>query len=334
MTKRNKILYSLGALVLLFLLAGFLIPGVIQIEKEACTDIPKPYLYNIINDLSTYRSWNQSHFEISSDQSAVQNPLKGVNSVLEITSDDSMSGIVKIISASTDSIVYETTVEGKKQSEKSIFRITERDGMTCIHAVVEIRRPFPSNITGFIAAIGHRKSLKKSLQQLTDTAEKRYREGIYRGYKINEEAQEARYFIINRSEVKIENTKQFYTQNISALYQALLDAGINSSGMPCGLFFKWDEQKEIADMAAAIPVLSELYIRDTGSFQIPARRVLVIEYFGDSANSGVAHFAMNDYMADRGLLQDVPVIEEYVTDPSKEPDPAKWLTRIIYLPAE
>ncbi len=31
-----------------------------------------------------------------------------------------------------------------------------------------------------------------------------------------------------------------------------------------------------------------------------------------------------------GLKHKAPVIEEYVTDPGKEPDSSKWLTRIYF----
>ncbi len=39
---------------------------------------------------------------------------------------------------------------------------------------------------------------------------------------------------------------------------------------------------------------------------------------------------MGDFMKDRQLFMDVPMIEEYVTDPTKEPDPEKWTTNIYY----
>ena len=43
---------------------------------------------------------------------------------------------------------------------------------------------------------------------------------------------------------------------------------------------------------------------------------------------------MDEYMKDFGLLNNPPIIEEYVTDPSTEKDPAKWLTKIIYYIAQ
>jgi hypothetical protein len=40
--------------------------------------------------------------------------------------------------------------------------------------------------------------------------------------------------------------------------------------------------------------------------------------------------AMDEYMAERKLQQIPPILEEYLTDPTLEPDTSKWLTRIVY----
>ena len=39
---------------------------------------------------------------------------------------------------------------------------------------------------------------------------------------------------------------------------------------------------------------------------------------------------MNDYLQQKKMTSSLPVIEEYVTDPTVEKDTAKWLTKIIY----
>jgi effector-binding domain-containing protein len=101
--------------------------------------------------------------------------------------------------------------------------------------------------------------------------------------------------------------------------------------MPCGLFYTWDEAKLKSDMAAALPTLAQLNnIPETNTVSIPSKPALKIVYHGDKRKSGNAHNAMGDYMKDRQLLMDVPMIEEYVTDPTKESDPEKWITNIIY----
>jgi len=63
----------------------------------------------------------------------------------------------------------------------------------------------------------------------------------------------------------------------------------------------------------------------------PASKALLINYYGAYDSNELAHIALNMYIQKNGLHMKKPVIEEYVTDPMSEPDPGKWLTRIIYL---
>jgi len=64
------------------------------------------------------------------------------------------------------------------------------------------------------------------------------------------------------------------------------------------------------------------------------RRALVVDYYGDPAGTTIVHDAIDEYMADRDLHFDWPVVEEYVTDPADEPNQEKWLTRVIYYLSE
>jgi effector-binding domain-containing protein len=83
-------------------------------------------------------------------------------------------------------------------------------------------------------------------------------------------------------------------------------------------------------MAVAVPVLTPVAVKDLGSETFPMQNAASIDYYGDSAKNQMAHFALNDYVQDRKLTQTSPVLEEYVSDPIKEKDPSKWLTKIYY----
>jgi effector-binding domain-containing protein len=43
-----------------------------------------------------------------------------------------------------------------------------------------------------------------------------------------------------------------------------------------------------------------------------------------------AYDALDLHFAANRLTPRMPVVEEYLTDPSKEPDPSKWLTRVVF----
>jgi len=100
--------------------------------------------------------------------------------------------------------------------------------------------------------------------------------------------------------------------------------------MPGGLFYKWDETNGTTDMAASIPVKESIEIAGTNLHTIPAGKAIQVDYYGDYAGSAEAHYAIDEYMNDYGILSNVPIVEEYVTDPTEEKDPKKWLTKITY----
>ena len=57
--------------------------------------------------------------------------------------------------------------------------------------------------------------------------------------------------------------------------------------------------------------------------------MFLIEYFGSYEKSANAHYAMDAYMKEKGVIQSF-VLEEYITDPMTEKDTAKWQTNIFY----
>ena len=85
-------------------------------------------------------------------------------------------------------------------------------------------------------------------------------------------------------------------------------------------------------MAAAIPVKGDAKTKVKGyeTMVVPAGKNLHIAYWGGYHGTGTAHMAIDDYMKEKNLLQETPIIEEYVTDPGVEKDSTKWLTNIYY----
>jgi len=127
---------------------------------------------------------------------------------------------------------------------------------------------------------------------------------------------------------------QFYATNVGAIFGKLQKSGVTSIGKPCGLYFKWDVGSDQTDMAVALPVENAITIPGATAYTIPSGNALQIDYYGKPENSIDAHYAMDDYLKDYGLLSNPPVVEESVTDPSEEPDPSKWLTKITYYIAQ
>ena len=83
-------------------------------------------------------------------------------------------------------------------------------------------------------------------------------------------------------------------------------------------------------MAAAMPVNRPLKAEGIQTIRVPRGTAYSVDYYGPYDKVGPAHLAIDRYFKENGLTLKPPVIEEYVTDPTKEPDSSKWLTRIYY----
>ena len=101
-------------------------------------------------------------------------------------------------------------------------------------------------------------------------------------------------------------------------------------GMPTGLFYTYDEKTGTTDMVAAMPVKGSPTVTGFETFLIPAGKEVCVDYFGPFEKMGEAHFAIDDYLKEKKLVQSPPAIEQYMTDPMMEKDTSKWLTRIVY----
>ncbi len=193
---------------------------------------------------------------------------------------------------------------------------------------------FPFRPFNVLMKAGFKKTYKNGLAKLKSIAELRAKDKVYRGHKINELILDKKHYLINRQEVKLENIQQFYATNLGALFMKVQNGNLQMEGMPSGLFFSPDNNSDLIDMAAAIPISEAKNVEGAQLLTLESGRALQINFYGDYSGTTEAHTAMSDYLKDYGLFKKVPVIEEYVTDPGVEKDPSKWLTKISYYISE
>lgn len=150
-------------------------------------------------------------------------------------------------------------------------------------------------------------------------------------YEIKESTIEAKTYLGIRNEVTFDKIGAMFNENLPKIFADAGNAGVQPAGAPVGLFYKWDPKAMKTDMAAAIPVADvNAKVGSWQKLEVKGGKALVVDYYGAYEKSEAAHNAMDKYIADNKYKQIAPVVEEYITDPMKEPDTSKWLTRIVY----
>ena len=326
---KKYLIYATLVVVFLMILSIFLTKEY-HVYQERTYSVPKNILYNAINDLNTQKEWNAKATLDTAFQISFSGPAKGRDASGVYTSTIYGDGNIIINKDSMDLI----KMDDNGNNEKSRHYVYSFSSVDSVHTLLKVEASSHSGFLSNLLHIIHKWKLKKqiniSLDNLDIVVKNRFENNIYRGYQIKETVMNQKFFIALRSEVAMDNVGQYYTKNISALYQKAINANITIAGMPCGLYYTWDEKTKKSDMAAALPTLAEVNIPEAETVNLPTNAAVIIEFNGDNSKAASAHFALDDYMLDHDLINKPPVIEEYVTDPAKEADPAKWKTNIIY----
>lgn len=153
----------------------------------------------------------------------------------------------------------------------------------------------------------------------------------FRGYTVETEERPATTYCGKRQKVGWDKLGAFFGAAFPATAEALGKAGVAVTGAPSALIFEWDTIAKAADVLAGLPVAdTTAKVAGLVLAQVPAGKVLAVAYHGAYEGTGKAHAALEDMMKAHGLALRAAEIEEYVTDPTQEPDTAKWLTNIYY----
>lgn len=322
---------GLGLLVLMGLLIvlSFLISKEVNVRESYNFKAPKEYVFNLVNNVKTYSVWNAWITNDPMIELTFNDKTIGEGAGYSWSSEQSGSGSIyydKVIGM--DSIMSTMRFEGMRDGKVNYY--FERDGgETKLTWELKLELGIPFNLMKLFFEFSIKKAYKSSFKNMVYEINNRVK-GKYGSFQINEVQMKEKHYIMSRDEVAFSNIQRFYTRNMGAIFKKIQNEGFVMDGSPSGLFFKYNEKNGVTDMAAAIPVTESISLAGLTTYTIPAGPVASLDYYGDYAQTQEAHEAIDEYMKDRSLLYNPPVVEEYVTDPLEEKDPNKWLTQIRY----
>jgi effector-binding domain-containing protein len=326
-------------LILIYAALCFLGPKNFNTDESISIDAPAPVVFNLVNSLQKAELWNDWSLNDTAMVTTYNNIVQGVGAESNFESPTQGKGSQKIIeSIKNEKVSTQLAFDGWDGVNIADFLLTSSGDKTDLRWTFESGSELPFIMRGAFMVMGLKGSMKDSyragLENIKRIAEERAQKSLYNGYTINIVELGERNYLIKRGQVPMSSAEKFYSNSLTSLFSILQQSGVEMDGRPCGLYYKWDFESSTADMAAAIPLAEALSIDGASSLRIPEGQVIQVDHYGDSASSADAHYAIDDYMKDNGLFQELPMVEEYITDASTEEDPAKWLTRISYYYSE
>jgi effector-binding domain-containing protein len=328
------LLYTLGAIAALVVTLGIFARKDYHIERSIEIEAPRAVVYDQVRFFRNFAKWSpwgkiDPNMQVSYD---------GIDGVPGATycwegNSDVGKGTQTLKSANPDRIDIEVKFTEPWASTSPAFFVLEDKGeKTRVSWGFDMHVGFPWNAMAMLTDInrGVGKDYERGLGNLKKLCEN-IMHPRYNGYEVTESDMPAQYFVGLRDTIKIGDIQDFYSKNMPKIIVSMLDT-TKTAGTPSGLYWLWDDKNQVTDMAAALQVATETKQVTGGytTFVIPAGKALTVEYFGTYDSIGNAHRALDLYIAEKKLQQLSPVVESYITEPAKEPDTSKWLTKVIY----
>lgn len=322
----------LGALIGLVLLLGLIAPKEMKTARSITINAPMEKVFSTVNDLSTWEKW--SPWKEMDPESVITLGEKTVGEGASYTWKGDITGSGEMTiedSKLNESILVNVAFDGMG-SAKAPFTFTRADQGVQVSWGFDAKMPFPMNAMLLFVDMAEQtgKDFEKGLSNLKNLIEMEEKNNAPK-QTIVETAMPFSYVVGIRGKVNMSEMQQFYTENLGKVYSALAGKGITPAGQPCGVYFSWDDAGQSTEMMAAMPVAEAVDLGgEFETLKLPEGKAVVLNFYGNYENLDRAHNIIDNYVLAKKLETVMPVMEEYVTDPGNEPDPNKWLTRVIY----
>jgi len=324
----KKVLRFIGILILI-LFVGYLIlcvtsPAELNIERSTTINAPKAVVWNQMVNLKNYENWSPWLEQDSTIKSVITGPDGQPGNKSEWTSTNSGSGNMTITSVDGYTMYYDlvfiTPFEGEA---KCWYKVEGKDGaVTATTAYTQQSGFWGRGMNALFTKKMLEASFDRGLELLKEYCESGKAEVPY---NIQENTFPATSFATVRKVLKFEEMDGFFGPAYGQLGAA---AGSTITGNAAAIYYKWDEEHGETDCAAAFPVSGP--VKGMEMVDVPESKAYTLQYTGPYSGLYGAHMAINEYIQAKGV-NDVMVIEEYISMPPEQTDSNKYVTNIHYL---
>jgi len=327
-----KIVLGIVAVVAaLFLIVGLFAPSDFHVERYTTMDAPRNAVFAKINDVKTWEEWGPWMVDptIKIEYGDV---TVGEGATYSWTSEEMGNGAFKMVESVPSEKITSELDFGAGDPMNGHWKFEDADGGgTKVSWGMSGKMPYPFNALSLIMGNSEAEQMfDQGLANIKEICEKEAADRTYGGFKIAEIDFPERNYLTIRDNVSMADISQFYANNYPKLVGAIMGGKAEMDGMPSGIYYDWNEETGIIDMAAAVGYkggdVNDQYaqVRVNG-------KALAIDYYGNYDGIGAAHEGMDEYLREHNLPKQRLVVEEYATDPGAEPDTSKWLTKVFYL---
>lgn len=341
--KQMKVLKIIGILLLLIivlaLVASLLLPKSLEVERETTIDAPIEVVWTMVNTLDSQSKWSPWQNIDSNMKSEIIGKDGEVGAKLSWESDHEKVGKGEHELSLVDAELYRIEsalrfVEPWESKGSTYIQLEKgEEDQTIVKWGFKMETPIFTNLfmTLFNAKGNIAKDYDKGLESLSNMSEALALQAeLEPTFEIRKEERPAMNYLGMKEDVRIDSLQAYFMRSMPPYHQFMKEGIVDTTYPASALYYNWDPENNVTTVTSAMVWIGTDIPENKEVYQVEAGTFLIIDYYGDYSGMEGAHMAMNKYIQENNYNMLGPVIEEYVTDPEKEADPGKWLSRIVY----
>ncbi len=326
----KRVLWSLLALVVVFMVIGLFLPSKVHIEREIIVKASASDVYDFIAFPTNFSKWSPWYDLDTNAKYVFFDPYfgKGAGFSWSSNADDVGNGKYEIIETVQNKQIDIALDFGEMGTSYSSYIITENGADTKLTWTfdTDMGNWPPMRWMGLMMDNMLGKDYEKGLAKFKTVIEKQPKAHVARVYQTMFEGANV---LSMRGIINPRDIGQTLAKNYGAIMKYMQDNNIPMTGMPFARYHTWSSTS--TDIESGIPIGS---VATPGigisSLRLQPGQVVVVDFFGPYERSEMAHDAAVNWAKENGKKLDGAPWEVYVTDPGTEPDPSKWLTQVYY----
>lgn len=327
----KKILKFLGILILVLLIGSLFISKEYKTEKSIVINAPASVVYDQVNNLKNWQSWEPWRKEDPSMKISYEGPESGANAKYSWVSEKMGNGTMTITESTANKNVKTALNFGPGGDAYGGFNFEEVAEGTKV--TWDFNFPVGWNPIGKYMTLmmdgEMQKKMTEGLDDLKKSAEAAPKPEAAANIKIEEKDIAATPYMFVKATSTGENISNVIGESYGKVGEAMGKQKLTQAGAPFCIYYKWENNNFEFD--AGIP--SSGAGKDDGEVkagELKAGKAVVATYFGPYEGTAKAHEAVDAYMKEKGLTPIGNAWEVYANDPMVVKDPAKFQTDVYY----
>lgn len=332
MTKKLIVILLAVLLLAIYLIACLLGPISYRGERQTTIAGSYPLVYLFINDIKEWPKWYS--WDKLDPSLKYKAGAREVNIGANFAFDGKKfgKGYAELIASEKDSFLTASLVNSNLPSEMIMNWDIKAQGNQFVYvkSSLRLKKPIPFFKRAFYH--GFKSEMDLMLQQDLDGLKNYIEKLVNTDFGIKQEQfKEKKYFGVLEI-VLASKLPSFYARVYPKIYKYLDSLKVIPTGPPVNLTYDWEGKSGYVQAMAALPV--DKYVKPGLGFEfvdVPTNDCLKLEHFGPYSTLRNAHARLDYIFRRNNQVIDRPIIEEYVTSPSQQPDTSKWQTNIYYM---